>query len=530
MLIKAIKKLVPLSVKVKLKSMLVTPAAPGEESKARAKAGIRPCASAWPRSVCECDMHLGAFKQARVFERVLQVLGQNGIEVVKDVGEDAAHMAVDIEAVPRLESLLAGGGLKYSARTRKTGINDYDFPATRNGLALAERVPAEHFEIRISPPYFCGARRKDAEAFSVLITTFNDIDGVRLFHSGLAKVRTLALQTDSAEAEERAGTVEDPVDVVITTVDGSDPAWLAKFQAVLAEQAGEPVLAKTSNAARYTTHDELRFVLRSLHYYAPYVRTIHIVTDAQCPEWLDVEHPRINLVDHRDIIEPQHLPCFNSDAIESCLWKIPGLSERFIYFNDDVFLMAPTSESTFFTSHGLPLFFASPRRIPDMPAEWADSYTMHAHLQSAAALEKRGYGRPLAKYRHVPFVARKSILEAMETEFAEELSRTRASPLRSENSFATISFLYPNYALATRNGVLSDISYQYIDISWEDWRQRLLKACRRTDITIGCVNESHDAVGAEGLDAELAGILSARFPCVAPWERDAGSTSARAMP
>lgn len=518
-LIPAIKKLIPLSIKARLKSMLVSPDPVAQGLPVHAEEWLRPCASTWPESACECDMHLGAFKQARILARILRLLEQAGIHFAECAGHDA-HIAVDIGSMSRLEQLLGSHGITFRIAMRKTNINDYDFPVTRSGLALATRVPAEHPELRVSPTYFCGARRKDADRLSVLITTFNDADGVRLFHSSLARVRTLALQAPAKQMEAKATRGgEDPIDVVITTVDGSDPAWLEKFNAVLARQ-GVPTLAKTSNAARYTARDELRFVLRSLHYYAPYVRTIHVVTDEQCPPWLDLQHPKINLVDHKDIIDPGYLPCFNSDAIESCLWKIPGLSERFIYFNDDVLLMAPTQESTFFTSHGLPRFFASPRRIPDMPAQWADSYTMHAHLKSAAALERRGYGRPLCKYRHVPFAARKSTLQAMEAEFAEELAQTRSSPLRSETSFATISFLYPNYALATGSGVLSNIKYQYVDISWEDWRERLFRACQRTDVTVCCVNESHDAVGADSVDGGLAAILSSRYPCVAPWELD----------
>ena len=524
MLVAAIKRMIPLSIKERLKAILVSPTPPPARGKKapvrKLVANHRPCASEWPRSVCECDMHLGAFKQERIRARLLKVLGETGVEFVEDVDDSGAHIAVDIAFVPKLQEVLGGNGFKYEVRVCATSINDYDFPATKNGFPFASLVPAEHYEIRVHPLYFCSERRQDADVLSILISTFNDANGARLFHSGQAKTRVRALGVPREHVSATAVSMEqEPVDIVITTVDGSDPAWQEKFNAMLAARTGKPILAKTANAARFTSHDELRFVLRSLHYYAPYVRKIHIVTDAQCPEWLDVDHPKISLVDHRDIIDPQYLPTFNSDAIESCLWKIPGLSERFIYFNDDVFLMAPTSEATFYTQNGLPQFYASPRRIPAMPAEWADSYTMHAHLQTADALEKRGYGRPVYKYRHVPFVARKSILETMEEEFAEELARTRSSPLRSEASFATISFLYPNYALATRSGVLCEISYQYVDISWQDWRERLLRTCRRTDIAVACVNESHDTED-ESLDAFLSDILSARFPCVAPWERN----------
>lgn len=521
MLVAAIKRMIPLSIKERLKAILVTPTpvpVQGKKASVRKLANQRPCASEWPRSVCECEMHLGAFKQERIRARLLKVLRETDLDFVEGVDDSGAHIAVDIASVPKLREILEGNGFKYEAKACATSINDYDFPTTKNGAPFASLVSAEHFEIRVHPLYFCKERRRDANAMSILISTFNDVNGVRLFHSGQARTRIRALGAAQEQVPaEVASAEQDPIDVVITTVDGSDPAWQEKFNAMLAARTGEPVLAKTANAARFTSHDELRFVLRSLHYYAPYVRKIHIVTDDQCPEWLDVSHPKISLVDHRDIIDPQYLPNFNSDAIESCLWKIPGLSERFIYFNDDMLLMAPTSRLTFYTPNGLSKLYASPRRIPDIPAEWADTYTIHAHLQSADSLEKRGYGRPDVKYRHAPYVAKKSILQAMEVEFADELAQTRASPIRSEASFATISFLYLNYVLAIGEGILSEESYQYIDVALEDWKERLLRACRRTDITFACVNESHDAED-DSLDSFLAGVLSARFPCVAPWE------------
>lgn len=534
MLIAAVKRMIPLSIKVKLKTMLLTPASlppptPRKEridvAKPRAKSGakpiatLRPCVRQWPHAVCECDMHLGAFKRARIHKRLLEVLNREGFEYVEDIDDSEFHIAVDIACVPRLQEVLAASGFNHQAKRCATSINEYDFPPLKDEVSLAEVVPAEYHEIRVKPIFFCRERGRDADAMSILISTFNDAHGVRLFHSTLATVRThdLAVPGERALAQTASPEAE-PIDIVITTVDGSDPAWQEKFNAVMSARAGGAALAKTVNAARFTHHDELRFVLRSIHYYAPYVRKIHIVTDAQCPRWLDTDHPRINLVDHKDIIDPQYLPTFNSDGIESCLWKIPGLSERFVYFNDDMLLTAPTSRHTFYTSNGLSKLYASPRSIPAMPAARAGSYTMHAHLQSADALEKRGYGRPSVKFRHAPYVARKSLLEAMEAEFADELAQTRSSPFRSEASFATISFLYLNYVLAIGQGVLSEERYQYIDVALEDWKERLLRACSRTDVTFACVNEAQDAAD-DSLDEFLAGILSSRFPSIAPWER-----------
>tara|TARA_R110002050_G_scaffold150757_1_gene277697 strand:- start:234 stop:554 length:321 start_codon:yes stop_codon:yes gene_type:complete len=82
---------------------------------------------------------------------------------------------------------------------------------------------------------------------------------------------------------------------------------------------------------------QLRYSLRSIMKFAGWVRHIYIVTNGQVPSWLDVSHPRITVVAHEEIFtDPSDLPTFSSPAIEVHLHRIPGLSNRWIYFNDDV--------------------------------------------------------------------------------------------------------------------------------------------------------------------------------------------------
>ncbi|MFD0331960.1 hypothetical protein ACFQZC_36840 [Streptacidiphilus monticola] len=94
----------------------------------------------------------------------------------------------------------------------------------------------------------------------------------------------------------------------------------------------------------------MRYSLRSIHQYAPWVRRIHLVTAGQRPVWLNTDHPDIRVVDHREIFsDPDALPTFNSHAIESQLHHIDGLAEHFLYLNDDVLfgrLVSPTCSST----------------------------------------------------------------------------------------------------------------------------------------------------------------------------------------
>jgi len=145
------------------------------------------------------------------------------------------------------------------------------------------------------------------------------------------------------------------VDVVVAWVDGSDRRHRAKRQRYLAEPGRD---AKPERAAiderRFSDNDEIRFCLRSIRNYAPWVRTIWLVTDDQVPaaiDWQRAERDNIRVVDHREIFRgyEQLLPTFNSLAIESMLWRIEGLADRFLYFNDDMMLVGPVEPTDFFS-------------------------------------------------------------------------------------------------------------------------------------------------------------------------------------
>ena len=142
------------------------------------------------------------------------------------------------------------------------------------------------------------------------------------------------------------------IDLVYLWVDGSDPAWLAKKLAATGEfHEG----SETDSKARYENSDELRYSLRSVEKFAPWIRKIFIVTDNQVPAWLDTSNPRIRIVDHKEILPPEALPCFNSSVIEYALYRIPDLAEHFLYANDDMFFGKPLTPGFFFAPDGYPI-------------------------------------------------------------------------------------------------------------------------------------------------------------------------------
>uniref|UniRef100_G3UG35 N-acetylglucosamine-1-phosphotransferase subunits alpha/beta n=1 Tax=Loxodonta africana TaxID=9785 RepID=G3UG35_LOXAF len=121
------------------------------------------------------------------------------------------------------------------------------------------------------------------------------------------------------------------------TIDGKEltisPAYLLwDLSAISQSKQDEDV-----SASRFEDNEELRYSLRSIERHAPWVRNIFIVTNGQIPSWLNLDNPRVTIVTHQDVFQNlSHLPTFSSPAIESHIHRIEGLSQKFIYLNDDV--------------------------------------------------------------------------------------------------------------------------------------------------------------------------------------------------
>ena len=152
--------------------------------------------------------------------------------------------------------------------------------------------------------------------------------------------------------------IGDAIDVVIAWVDGRDPKHRAKRKRYRAEPgAGAKPERVATDERRFSDNDEIRFCLRSIRNYAPWVRTIWLVTDDQTPASIDrqrAEQENIRIVDHREIFRgyEQLLPTFNSRAIETMLWRIEGLADRFVYLNDDMMFVGPVEPTDFFSHEG----------------------------------------------------------------------------------------------------------------------------------------------------------------------------------
>lgn len=145
---------------------------------------------------------------------------------------------------------------------------------------------------------------------------------------------------------------QDVIDFVVLWVDGNDPKWRREKNEQL-KLIGYPT---DTRDARYRDWNNMMYWFRGVEKFAPWVHRIHFVTYGHLPKWLNTECSKLNIVNHHDFIPEKYLPNFNSAAIEINIHRIPELSEKFVYFNDDMFLINHVSKKDFFV-HGKPVTF-----------------------------------------------------------------------------------------------------------------------------------------------------------------------------
>lgn len=141
------------------------------------------------------------------------------------------------------------------------------------------------------------------------------------------------------------------IDFILPWVDGNDPKWRNEL---IKYDNSNPFM---NSEDRYRDWGNLKYVFRGIERFTPWVRKIHFITCGHLPEWINLNHTQLNLVKHEDIIPREYLPVFNIFPIETRLHLIKGLSEKFVYFNDDFFILKKIKKTEFFRNN-LPVDYA----------------------------------------------------------------------------------------------------------------------------------------------------------------------------
>jgi UDP-glucose 4-epimerase len=273
--------------------------------------------------------------------------------------------------------------------------------------------------------------------------------------------------------------------------------------------------------ARYRQVDELKYALRSVYLFAPWVRNIFIATDSPRPAWLD-DHPRVQLMRSEQFFaDPSVLPTHNSQAVESQLHNIPGLSEHFLYSNDDMFFGRPVPPSMFFSSGGVTKFIEATTRIGLGFSDPSRSgFENSARINRDLLLKK--FGHVITRHlEHTPAPLRKSVIELLEADFPEEFRRTAASRFRSKSDISVTNSLYHYYALLEGRAVTQDdAKVLYVDTTLKSGLCRLPALLRRRQYDLFCLNDgSFPEVAADERAELMVDFLEKYFPIPAPWEK-----------
>ncbi|MGK4583963.1 stealth family protein [Kitasatospora sp. HPMI-4] len=310
-----------------------------------------------------------------------------------------------------------------------------------------------------------------------------------------------------------------PIDVVYTWVDGNDPAW--QRRRAEADGSAQDLNPEAANDARYMSRDELRYSLRSLHLNAPWVRTVYLVTDDQTPPWLDTSNPRIKVLSHREVFRDKGvLPTFNSHAIESQLHHVEGLSEQFLYFNDDVFLGRPISPQLFFHSNGLSKFFPSVAAVPLGTPSLLDSPVSAAAKNNRRLIEEDFGSTLVQKMQHVPHALRRDVLAEIEEHFKELHQATSEAKFRSPSDLSVASSLHHYYGYHSARAVPSELKYAYLDLMHQSTSRRLARILAARDLDVFCINDTvSDRKDLANQLELLQPFLDAYFPQPSPFEK-----------
>lgn len=237
------------------------------------------------------------------------------------------------------------------------------------------------------------------------------------------------------------------IDAVIAWVDGKDPAHQTKFNNYLKTLDEKP---RYANSNRFCETGEFEFCISSILKFTPWIRKIFVVTDNQTPTFMPLIQnskysDKVVIIDHKTIFNGYHkyLPTFNSLSIETVLWRIPDLSEQFIYFNDDFVLLKPVTPETFFNNGKIVVRGEwkkqNHKSLRKKISNYIDNNKCKYRENQSISAELAGFKNKYLRLPHNPHPILKSLLKEFFENNPDVFERNIKYPFRSKTQFLTQS-------------------------------------------------------------------------------------------
>ena len=331
------------------------------------------------------------------------------------------------------------------------------------------------------------------------------------------------------------------IDIVVLWVDGNDPAW----QAEKAKYQGKAIT--DANAAnRFRDWGLMPYWFRCVEKFTPWVRKVHFVTCGHVPIFLNLDAPKLNHVRHSDYIPAEYLPTFSANTIEMNVHRIPGLAEHYIFFNDDMFLIRPMPETSFFRD-GLPCTFGGevPAAFRGTAGIWQhlianDLRVVNNHFSKPAQVRvnrkkyanraypwknnlrtkllERFYPENFLGFKnlHAPAAFLKSTLETIWEEEPELLNATSANRFRSNEDVNQWLAIWWQIAAGDFSPFMTD---NVVEDCTEDSVDALCAMIRDQKHDMVCVNDPSVDVDVDALSAKLKAAFEAILPEKSSFEK-----------
>ena len=306
-------------------------------------------------------------------------------------------------------------------------------------------------------------------------------------------------------------TINQTVDIVYLWVDGSDPVWRLKRRRAMAlgDSASSHDLAAYGNVeGRFRDNQELRYSLRALDQFFPDHGHVYIVTDGQVPDWL-LTGNGVTVIDHCELIPEVSLPTFDSGHIETYIHRIPNLSERFFYFNDDVFFGAPVRLSDWFWSDGVYTTWSDEPEVSDeamrrdataldnacrLSIQWlTDNAQAKQDSDDPVCVVTEPYNPIFRTFAHAPRPMVKSLLFKLEALVPELFAMSRSTVFRAWDKPTIVSDFVLRWALQNGVAKLRDYAHLYASTGDAGESSALLQLSEKVGaLHFFCINDTTD--------------------------------------
>lgn len=329
--------------------------------------------------------------------------------------------------------------------------------------------------------------------------------------------------------------MENNIDIVITWVDGNDEAWLSEKNKYDTQKKDD-----SNGSIRYREWGLLKYWFRSIEENAPWVNHIYLITCGHYPSWLNLDNPKISLIKHSDFIPEQYLPTFNSNVIELYMHRIKNLSERFIYFNDDMFLVDKVSPKDFFKDN-LPLDTLVFNAVSVDDKNTIIEHTILNNLEIVSKYFKKKdiklssvfnykYGKsnirnlllyPWKRYTgvynfHTCLAYNKRVIEEIWDLEGNILETTMKNKFRTKNDYS--HWIYRYWNLMSGKFVPSSTKDRYYYDLQND-NEKFFSALKNKKYKIICLNDSNDNIDFDSVKKETIRCFNDLFPKKSKFEK-----------